>query len=802
MHCLDAMQSEFNITIIFQAMSRLIVKNLPSKITDDKLREKFSQYGVVTDVKLVFTKSGKFRRFAFVGYRANEEAENARNNLHKSLLNNQRMIVENCRDFGVQEKAKKLQKENENDEAENENNKKLSSRNSDDENIHPKSEISDLEFMKSKTTLSDDEDQLDNVTAENDEPFVRHHIRMRGCPFNLKEKQVREFFYPLLITRISIQKSEHGNRTGTVFVSFTNKEDVEQSLKHDGDYLSGRYIELFRVKDKQSPVSLRPSDKPWMKKVVEDHDNCEIEDISETGRLFVRNLSYTCTESDLEKHFEKFGPLSEVNIPLDNLTHKSVGFGFVTFMMPEHGLKAFNELDGSAFQGRMLHILPAKAKTEQSESNNPDAKSSFKKNKASVEKKSSQSSHNWNSLFVGTNSVADALSEKYNEDKNVILSSTDKHSAAVRVALGETQIIKETRDFLIDNGVSLDAFSQPNAERSKTVIIAKNLSVGATSSELREMFEKHARLGRLLLSPSGVTAIVECLEPSEARNAFMKLAYRKFHHKPLYLEWAPMETFVEPKPQENKNKVEEVMKDVEADNEQDGASSLTLFVKNLNFETTDEAFRGHFEKCGPLLSCAISKKKTHKRNILLSMGYGFVTFKNKSDGQKALKTLQNLCLDGHKLELKLSERKKPVNVGQDRKRQEDKKQVSSKILIRNIPFQANVSEIRSLFKSFGELKSVRLPKKLSADLGQSGHHRGFAFVDFVTKQDAKSAFETLCHSTHLYGRRLVLEWADSENDTVEGLRRKTSEHYHGDAKKHKSVNLIEEELTTTPAEVE
>jgi hypothetical protein len=26
----------------------------------------------------------------------------------------------------------------------------------------------------------------------------------------------------------------------------------------------------------------------------------------------------------------------------------------------------------------------------------------------------------------------------------------------------------------------------------------------------------------------------------------------------------------------------------------------------------------------------------------------------------------------------------------------------------------------------------------------------------------------------LYGRRLVLEWADEENDTVEGLRRKTA----------------------------
>ena len=35
--------------------------------------------------------------------------------------------------------------------------------------------------------------------------------------------------------------------------------------------------------------------------------------------------------------------------------------------------------------------------------------------------------------------------------------------------------------------------------------------------------------------------------------------------------------------------------------------------------------------------------------------------------------------------------------------------------------------------SFGLIKSVRLPKKMAG----TGTHRGFAFVDFTTKQDAK-----------------------------------------------------------------
>ncbi|CAF1096136.1 unnamed protein product, partial [Didymodactylos carnosus] len=81
------------------------------------------------------------------------------------------------------------------------------------------------------------------------------------------------------------------------------------------------------------------------------------------------------------------------------------------------------------------------------------------------------------------------------------------------------------------------------------------------------------------------------------------------------------------------------------------------------------------------------------------MGYGFVEFKSKTFVDEALKRLQNSELNGHNLELKQSERtlKLASNVKTKRKRQLEKKQQTTKILIRNIPFQANVREIRELF---------------------------------------------------------------------------------------------------------
>lgn len=48
---------------------------------------------------------------------------------------------------------------------------------------------------------------------------------------------------------------------------------------------------------------------------------------------------------------------------------------------------------------------------------------------------------------------------------------------------------------------------------------------------------------------------------------------------------------------------------------------------------------------------------------------------------------------------------------------------------------------------------------------------GFAFVDFSTKQEARNAMEAV-QGAHLYGRRLLLEWAEEEGGLDE-LRAKT-----------------------------
>jgi len=106
------------------------------------------------------------------------------------------------------------------------------------------------------------------------------------------------------------------------------------------------------------------------------------------------------------------------------------------------------------------------------------------------------------------------------------------------------------------------------------------------------------------------------------------------------------------------------------------------------------------------------------------------------------------------------------------------------------------AELRELFANFGSLKSLRMPKKFD------GSHRGFAFVLFANSHEAQEAMQRLA-ATHLYGRRLVLEWVDegaSEKDigTLRGNAEKDVKLNGVSAKRKKGAESLEDFLADRP----
>ena len=71
-------------------------------------------------------------------------------------------------------------------------------------------------------------------------------------------------------------------------------------------------------------------------------------------------------------------------------------------------------------------------------------------------------------------------------------------------------------------------------------------------------------------------------------------------------------------------------------------------------------------------------------------------------------------LDGHKLALQLSMRKGvATSSARAAGGKRDANSKSTKIVVRNVAFEATGKEIRALFQPFGQIKSVRLPKKFN-----------------------------------------------------------------------------------------
>ena len=140
------------------------------------------------------------------------------------------------------------------------------------------------------------------------------------------------------------------------------------------------------------------------KETQETQDTNPVSLIGETGRLFVRNLPYNIEQEELESLFSKFGPLTEVHIPIYKDTKLQKGFAFVQFMLPEHAVNAYVDLDSTIFQGRIMEIIPGKEKLVNKESEQQqqqqDSSGSFKSKKEAELKKSAGNEYNWNSLFM------------------------------------------------------------------------------------------------------------------------------------------------------------------------------------------------------------------------------------------------------------------------------------------------------------------------------------------------------------------------------------------------------------------
>ncbi|XP_010914288.1 multiple RNA-binding domain-containing protein 1 isoform X2 [Elaeis guineensis] len=868
-------------------MSRICVKNLPNYVKEDRLREFFSQKGEVTDAKLMRTKDGKSRQFAFIGFRTEKEAEEALKYFNNTYMDTRKIMCEIAHKVGdpniprswSRYSARKGGEDNKDSigvEAKSsviKDSKGLGSstdvaKNSkEEENNDPKLQEF-LQIMqprvKSKLWANDTLDgtqliekderavekeaqppkskrnesakmKVQVIDGSNGENGVAHgtsSVHIQKGASEMSTEQSNEIAQSDVMTDMEYFKSRiKKNWSDSETDNEDSRSDEDSKSESDSESDDEKLFEPREVDAKGHTVQTDGSTPAGDSQVeVEketslEHSDGETDDKEnptsslsdekkqalDTGRLFIRNLPYTTTEDELMELFGRFGDISHVHIVVDKDTKRSKGIAYVLYTLPESAVRALEELDNSIFQGRLLHVMPAKPQnpsTQKLESDHATSKKTFKQQREEQRKASEASGDTraWNSLFMRPDTVVENIARKHGINKSDLL-DREADDLAVRIALGETHVIAETKKALSNAGVNLIVLEEyaskktDSIKRSNHVILVKNLPYSSCEADLVNMFGKFGSLDKIILPPTRALALVIFLEAAEARAAFKGLAYKRYKDAPLYLEWAPAE-ILSPNPtsesEQQKHVVgEQNVKKVlleqsveglpEEDIDPDRVESRSLFVKNLNFKTSDESLKKHFGdnmKNGSIRSGKVKKHIKNGKNV--SMGFGFIEFDSVETATNVCKDLQGTVLDGHALILQLCHAKKDGQV----LKKDEKDRSSTKLLVRNVAFEATEKDLRQLFSPFGQIRSLRLPMKF-------GSHRGFAFVEYVTKQEAQNALKALS-STHLYGRHLVLEKA-KEGESLEELRARTAAQFVDEnngfqmlSKKRKHMTVVDE----------
>ncbi|KAI4187105.1 MAG: hypothetical protein LQ346_005555 [Caloplaca aetnensis] len=149
----------------------------------------------------------------------------------------------------------------------------------------------------------------------------------------------------------------------------------------------------------------------------EDHKARTDVALAEERRLYLGNMAYATTETDLRQLFSNFS-IEECKVPVNPRTSRSVGYAFVTLRTHDEALRAVEQLNHIVVADRKLSIQLARPGTMKAD---PDTRSRRQRNKA--RQTSSLDTGKKPSSRLGSNQLAVAL-DSGKSGANPILSTS------------------------------------------------------------------------------------------------------------------------------------------------------------------------------------------------------------------------------------------------------------------------------------------------------------------------------------------------------------------------------------------
>jgi nucleolar protein 4 len=190
--------------------------------------------------------------------------------------------------------------------------------------------------------------------------------------------------------------------------------------------------------------------------------------------------------------------------------------------------------------------------------------------------------------------------------------------------------------------------------------------------------------------------------------------------------------------------------------ETNASARRSLFVRSLPATATTESLTELFSQNFPLKHATVVLDPVTKQ----SKGYGFVTFTDADDAQRAKDEFHGHTFQGRKLNVEIAEPRHRENDTTDalaaKKAREQKlaeARKPPKLIVRNLPWSIkNPDQLAALFLRFGKVKHSTLPKV------KNDTQAGFGFVVMRGRKNAEKALAEV-NGQMVDGRTLAVDWA-------------------------------------------
>lgn len=205
----------------------------------------------------------------------------------------------------------------------------------------------------------------------------------------------------------------------------------------------------------------------------------------------------------------------------------------------------------------------------------------------------------------------------------------------------------------------------------------------------------------MLVPPAGTIAVVEFDEPSKAKQALQSLAYRRLGNSVIYVQKAPAAIWNTDGVPTKSIASEPLTPVAPASNAQAVVprKNTVLFVANLPLATTTAELRTVFQVFKGLDYAKITipeNPMTVENANTRQKGHpiGFVGFKSPEDADRARTSMDGHILGGNVLSVQFAKSKVEEDLAMDVPTSVS----SSKLLIKNLPFETNRKELLSVVR--------------------------------------------------------------------------------------------------------